>query len=239
MRIAGGIQLSPTQNLIANGMQASARNAAASSYLPSDNPASLVAWFRMGVGVTVTGAGVSTWADQSGNGNDLLQATDTNRPAYDGSAIITFDGADNFMRCVAFTLNQPTQVSMLMKEITGGNTKLFCDGNIADTLDIFQVSVASSAIRLYAGALGPTNSVGHVGSFMVLTALFSGAASSLLINADTLATGNAGANNAGGFTLGSAAGGGDLSNIAVKEIILRDVDDAAIRADDHAYLQTL
>lgn len=40
------------------------------------------AWFRADTGVTVTGQGVSTWADQSGNGRDLLQGTDASRPPY-------------------------------------------------------------------------------------------------------------------------------------------------------------
>src|SRR3990167_2139815 len=92
--------------------------AVAAPYLPSDNPSSLVGWFRMGVGVTSSGGFASQWADQSGNGNDLLQATGTNQPAYDGSAILTFDGIDNFMKCVAFTLNQPEQVSMLFSQVS-------------------------------------------------------------------------------------------------------------------------
>lgn len=42
--------------------------------------ASLALWLKGDVGVTVTGAGVSTWADQSGNGRDFTQSTDADRP---------------------------------------------------------------------------------------------------------------------------------------------------------------
>ena len=40
------------------------------------------AWYDASLGVTVTGQGVSTLADQSGNGRDLLQGTDASRPPY-------------------------------------------------------------------------------------------------------------------------------------------------------------
>jgi hypothetical protein len=45
--------------------------------------ASLRLWLRADVGVTVTGSGVSLWADQSGNGNNAVQAVDANRPPLD------------------------------------------------------------------------------------------------------------------------------------------------------------
>ena len=48
--------------------------------------ADLKLWLRADVGVTVTGAGVSQWSDQSGNANHAVQATDANRPIYELSA---------------------------------------------------------------------------------------------------------------------------------------------------------
>ena len=238
MRLACPYQLSPTQNLIAGGMQASARNAAA--YLPSDNPTSLVGWFRMGVGVTSSGGFASAWADQSGNGNDLLQATGTNQPAYDGSAILTFDGIDNFMKCVAFTLNQPEQVSMLFSQVSWTSADSLFDGDTGgNKMRIFQWT-ASPRIDMYAGNFGPNSSGMVIGSFSAVTALFNGASSSLKVDSAVAATGNVGANNAAGFVLGNnGVGTASSSNIAVKEIIIRNVADATIRADDHAYLQTL
>jgi len=44
------------------------------------NFAGVVLWLRADVGVEETGAGVSLWPDQSGNGNDLTQTTDARRP---------------------------------------------------------------------------------------------------------------------------------------------------------------
>ena len=236
MRLACPYQLSPTQNLIGNGMMASAKNG---GYLPSDNPASLVAWFRTGVGVTSSGGFASAWADQSGNGNDLLQATGTNQPAY-SAGILTFDGVDNYMKCVAFTFNQPEQISMLLKQVTWSSLEYFTDGNIGDQMDILQYSVTPD-LQIYAGT-GPVaaNSNAALGAYFALTVMINGASSSILVNNTTATTGNAGSRNGAGFTLGArGSNNSGFCNFEVKEIILRNVDDATIRADDHAYLMAL
>jgi len=45
-----------------------------------------VLWFRGDLGVTQDGGGkVQTWADQSGNGYDVTQATSSKRPAFTSS----------------------------------------------------------------------------------------------------------------------------------------------------------
>lgn len=237
MRLACPYQLSPTQNLLGNGMMASAKNQTAGGYLPSDNPTSLVAWFRFGIGITESGGFVSAWADQSGNGNDLLQATGTNQPAY-SAGILTFDGVDNFMKCVAFTLNQPTQVSMLAQQVSWASQDIAIDGD-TDITGVIQQLVSSPTVRLYAGAGAAGNSDWAVGVFDAVTALFAGASSSLLVGTNAATTGNAGTSNMGGFTLASAASGSFFFNMEVKEIIIRNVNDATIRQDDHDYLLTL
>lgn len=56
----------------------------------------LVAAFIGGVGITSSGGFISQWADQSGNGNHLLQATGANQPA-DSSGIPVFDGSNDYL----------------------------------------------------------------------------------------------------------------------------------------------
>jgi len=212
----------------------------AATYLPSNNPTSLVAWFRMGVGVTSSGGFVSQWDDQSGNGRHLKQATGSAQPSYDGSAVITFDGTAQYMKCTAFTLAQPTQVSILFKQISWTSTDSFFDGDGSNSLRLFQWT-ASPRIDMYAGSFGPNNpSDMTVGTFFAVSALFSGTSSKLKVGNATENTGNAGTASAGGFTLGVFGSAATAwANMAVKEIIIRNVDDATIRANDHAYLQTL
>lgn len=65
------------------------------SFTPA-SVASLVAWYRADLGVTIA-TGVSQWADQSGNGYHMAQATGGNQPAYSAS------GGPNSQPCIAFT----------------------------------------------------------------------------------------------------------------------------------------
>ena len=59
--------------------------------------------YRSDLGVTKDGGDlVSNWADQSGNGDDLVQATGTNQPlwvdtAMNGYPVIRADGVDNWL----------------------------------------------------------------------------------------------------------------------------------------------
>jgi hypothetical protein len=76
-------------------------------------------WIRVDYlkGITKDGSDlVSKWADQSGNDNDLLQATGTNQPIINANGIL-FDGVDNFMKAVSFTLIQPEFIYMVFKSL--------------------------------------------------------------------------------------------------------------------------
>lgn len=58
-------------------------------------------------GVTADGTALATWPDQSGNGNDLTQATSANRPLYKiaqvaGRPAILFDGSNDKMANTAY-----------------------------------------------------------------------------------------------------------------------------------------
>ncbi len=69
---------------------------------PGGVSANLGTWLRADLGVTTTGSGVSTWADQSTNGNDATQTTDGSRPPVTSDVInfnpsVTFDGGADFM----------------------------------------------------------------------------------------------------------------------------------------------
>lgn len=57
----------------------------------------LTLWLDATQGVTLTGSGVSTWADQSGNSRDFTQTTAAQRPTYtatlNGLSVLTFSNA--------------------------------------------------------------------------------------------------------------------------------------------------
>jgi len=119
--------------------------------LPDSPPGGMAAWFRYGKGIEFAGAGVSRWADQTGNKRHLLQATDTNRPALQADNSILFDGVDNYLKCAAFTLVQPETVYLLGKQVTWTVSDHFFDGNAAGGGRVTQVT-ASPQINIDAGA---------------------------------------------------------------------------------------
>ena len=192
------------------------------SFSPKDL-GNLELWCKWNQGITVTGSGVSQWDDQSGNGNHLKQATDGNRPAKQSDGSILFDGVDNFLKADAFTLNQPTTVYLLGKQVTWTDQDYIYDGNTLLGGSCRQLT-ATPNIRQHAGVLSGNNTDWVLDTDAVVTSVFNSTSSLLQVNNETAITGDAGTNNMGGFTLGVR---GDLisgwSNIQVKEVIIYSV----------------
>jgi len=205
---------------------------------PTD-AAGMKAWYRKGTGITVTGAGVSKWADQSGNGNDLLQATDTSRPSEEADGSILFDGVDNYLKAVAFTLEQPETIYILFKQVSLIFSQRILDGNALNLGGLFFVGT-SATLDAYAGSAIGNNTDYTQGNYSVVTTIFNGASSLLQVDNNTPVTGNASTNDMGGFTLGAAGDASNFGNVQVKEVaIYNDAHDAATRAKVIAYLSYL
>lgn len=128
------------------------------------------------------------------------------------SASLLFDGVDDYMKTAAFTLNQPTTIYIVFKEITYAIANFVLDGNglISGSLRQYNGSPQLS-IQADSGVGSPvaTNANLAIGTKGIATAIFNGASSSLQINNTTATTGNAGAVNMGGITLGTI---GDASS---------------------------
>lgn len=184
---------------------------------PSCITSNLAAAYLFNTGITVTGSGVSSWADQSGNGRNLLQGTDTNRPAKQSDGSILFDGVDNFLTTGAFTLNQPETVYLLAKQITWSLNEVIFDGFGGNRMALIQ-SATTPNVRINAGSGTSENTALTLDTYAAIGGVFNGASSSLTINTTTV-TGNVGAGNGGGFILGSGDGFGH-SNIQVKTALI-------------------
>ncbi len=111
------------------------------SYMTSvpQQEAALLAWYRSDVGVTQS-SGVSSWSDQSGNGNDATQSTTAQKPTLVTGAVnnsvlpaLSFDGANDrlvmptdFSDLTAgaslFIVLKPTSTSGTCTPITVGNS---------------------------------------------------------------------------------------------------------------------
>lgn len=202
-------------------------NAALDNYIRSLAPA---AWFRFNEGITVTGSGVSQWDDVSGNARHLLQGTDAARPALQADGSILFNGTSHFLKTAAFTLNQPTTVVLVVKQVSWTINDRFFDGNAALGGVLF-MSATTPTIAIFAGSTAASNTNLAVGANGVVSAVFNGASSLIQVNANAATTGNAGANNMGGFTLGADGANLNFGNIQVYEAAIFP---SAISAADRA-----
>lgn len=208
-------------------------------FLPSQLPG-LKLWTRYNQGITITGAGVSQWDDQSGNDNHLLQATDANRPSKEADGSILFDGVNDFLKAVGFTWVQPETVYLRMKQVTWTDTRTLFDGNAANSGRVGQVTVTPTISMRSGGVPVADNTDLVVDVYAAMAVIFNGASSLLQINNNTPTTGSPGGANMSGFTLGAHGANGVFSNIQVKEVIgYSTAHDAVTRAKVIAYLQTL
>jgi len=190
-----------------------------------------VAHYLATTGVTVA-TGVSQWDDQSGNGNHLVQATAAKQPLYttDGLArpIITFDGVDDSLS-KAFTLSQPyTVYAVLTQEAWAAGRYIF--SGVTFNAAVIQ-SATTPDIKAFAGVVGGAVSDLVVGTPNVMSVVFNGASSLLQVRQGTPWTGDAGAYNPGGLTVGAAVYGTSPSNISAYEFRVYDTaHDAATLA---------
>ncbi len=207
-------------------------------FLPSSLP-NLELWTKFNSGITVTGSGVSQWDDQSGNSNHLKQATDADRPSKESDGSILTDGISQFLKADAFTLVQPETIYILGKQVAWGNNWIF-DGNTLNSGVLFQ-QTATPQVSIYAGTAVAQNTDWAVGVYEALAAIFNGASSSFKVGSNAETTGNASANNMGGFTLGTKGdASASFSNIQIKEVLIySEAHDAATRSQIIGYLQSI
>jgi hypothetical protein len=160
------------------------------------------------------------------SGNHLVQGSATKYPIWSSSGI-TFDGSNDYMRMAALaSLIQPIFIYIVFKQITWGNTNRIFDGQTGSKGELVQNTSTPNITALAETALA--NQSLTIGSFGIVRVFFNGASSKFTVNGNAPSTGNAGASNMQGFTLGSYGNGVALwSNIQVKEVIVRMVNEAA------------
>lgn len=184
-----------------------------------------VAWFDSQENITKDGSDlVSVWGDKSGEDNDLLQAL--NKPLWVENDGVLFDGIDNVMRTASFTFVQPEMVYLVLKQITWTANDKLMDGFSSNTGLITQFS-APPNLRANAGIDSSTNPNLIMDTYGIIRVLFNGASSKLQIDENAAITGDFGALNMGGITLGAKATLAQFANIQVKEVIFRKIADTA------------
>lgn len=217
------------------------QNTNANAFNPLNTPANLTALYLPGVGQTNVSGACSAWADQSGNGNTLSQASATFRPTINADGSITGDGADDYLQTAAFgaALSQPYVVTVLARQDGWTSADTIFDrrsGGPTTFAALYQVT-SSPNVALFGTAAGPeTLTTWPVNTYAVIQCVFNGASSSITVNNGAAITGgNVGAATLDGFTL---LGRNDFANFAaatIRGVSIRSANNAAVNASDRAY----
>jgi hypothetical protein len=132
-----------------------------------------------------------------------------------------FDGTADYMKSAPFSLSQPENIYLVGKQVTWTVNDTFLSGFSNGSMNIGQ-SPSTPNIVLYAGSVAAQNGTLALKTSAVLTAIFNAASSALGINRGTRTTGNPGAANGGGLTVGSNGGGASPANIFASEVLIYD-----------------
>lgn len=153
--------------------------------------------------------------DLSGNGNNILQATGASRPQLRQSGslyYLEFDGVDDRLGPVLFTITQPWSAVGAARQVTWTAGNVICGGGNSTSGSFYQSSVTPQ-VRLFDGSNGDVNTDLAVGQTGVATERHSNATSRLAINNNAYVFGTTGTGVPGGLTIGGAFNGTASSDI--------------------------
>jgi hypothetical protein len=198
--------------------------------------AGLVVWYKADTGTYQDSVGgtpaaadgdpVGAWADQSGNGHDMQQATASARPVLklgvqNGNPVLRFDGVQTWIRPAGFTINQPHTRFVVMKiRSASDGSHVPVDGlsNVSGRM----LGVGGGTASLNAGAEldGPALDA----NWHIWRGTYNGAGSKISLDNGATTTGDAGATNAGGITVGVSGDAGAFADCDVGEILEYNAD---------------
>ena len=179
-------------------------------FLPT-SIANLEFWVAGDLGLSLSDADpVALWPDQSGNGNDLTQGVGVKQPTYkisivNGKPIVRFDGIDDFL-AVGFALVQPEHVFYVFNLVVDAAGVYMSDGSGVNLMGFLRDG-AGPTVGLFAGAVGVGLRPINIGTFHIASCLFNGASSEIRIDGGNDDTGNVGANDGAGISLGMLGNG--------------------------------
>lgn len=177
----------------------------------------LLAWWRADIGLTLNGSTVSAWADQSGNGFHLTQATATAQPTLsltggpNSRPSLIFDGTTDYLANTILDRPapaiEPTYVWLIGRQVTWtGTDRVFAFGTDSTAMSLFQ---GGGSPNLLQNTGSNTHGGWTLNTFMRLESYFSGSVSDFTrAGSAAPSTGlNAGNSDpAAGFQLAAAAG---------------------------------
>lgn len=151
----------------------------------------LVIWLRADLGITLNSGNVSSWADQSGNGNNLTQGTASQQPLFvasgsKGKPYVKSDGVNDVLASSGsvWPADTTTLVAVLSTR-SGSSGEFFCDPGVGgDSRHHFYGASETAIQRLTSGPSKTLTS--QTTSYIVYTA--SGLVESLYLNGGSATT---------------------------------------------------
>ena len=166
------------------------------------------------------GAGaVSNFKDKNAEDNDILQAIGAKQPILNANGIL-FDGIQQFIKTLPFTLVQPIQIYLIVVQVSWIFARYMFHGNINLSSAVFQ-NPSTPEIKAHAG-VGISSPDLTIGNYGILRITFNSTSSKLQINDITPITGNVGTLDMNGFTFGAKSSGDAPGNIEVKGAVIFD-----------------
>lgn len=157
-------------------------------------------------------------------GNHITQIDTAKMPihTYDNDTkewFAQFDGVDDYLKSLPFTLNQPTSIYSCLKQNSWTVNDYIIDGNTSGSVVLYQNPNANK-VALFAGSQIAIDSL--IGNYSNVFLNINSISSKLKVN-NNFINGSIGSNNLNGVTIGANASGLFSSSISVKEIIIKRI----------------
>lgn len=155
---------------------------------------------------------------------DLVNMTGANQAVLTVAAagvksFLTFNGTSQVYKCPGFPLVQPVSLYFVGQQKTWTATHVLFDGATITTMQAVQTT-GSPQLNITAGSSVAANSGLAVATYGIFSAIFNGATSQDRVNRIAAVTGNAGAGNPNGLTLGATATPTLWGNIVLNEFVI-------------------
>jgi hypothetical protein len=219
-------------------------------FSPASLGAALLFWVDATLSGSITQSGglVSAWADQSGNGHNLSQATGANKPTYHATGagganlpyLSTSGGtvAANMATAANWTPTQAFDLFIVSSWTTSNAFKYLCDGaGGGNTLAILSNN-SSVKLAIDSGSLLSSGTI-TVPGWATYNATFAGNSSQLTVaGVQVIPSGAAGSTAASGLTLFNNQSISAAVNAGVGEVVGATGISSGQRAQVIAYLQS-